>query len=85
MSAKLFACGIARRKASRFGLVTILTALSSGCAGPIQNSPGPEAADAAAQATHYRSVTAGYVSQRPVVPGEWRTRNDSVAPRKDGQ
>lgn len=31
-------------------------------------------------ATSYRSVLAGYASQRPVAPAPWRERNERVAP-----
>lgn len=73
--------------ASRFGLAVAFAALLAACATPAPLSQQASSAepDAPAQATGYRSVTAGYVSRRPVAPDDWRGSNDGVAPKKDAR
>ena len=60
----------------------VLLAALQGCAAL---PPAPEAAAADPVAptrpVAYRSVTGGYVSQRPVAPSAWREQNERVAPQ----
>jgi len=43
-------------------------------------SASPDDPAIAVPATSYRSVLAGYASQRPVAPAPWREQNERVAP-----
>lgn len=77
----------ARLKQYRLPAVLVLTALlAQGCAQtPPQLFTGSDPADASVrvQPAAYRSVVAGYASQRPVGPKPWREQNDSVAPARE--
>jgi hypothetical protein len=54
----------------------------SGCSATPPHPLGPDAANPAMQVNPavYRSAIGGYVSQRPVAPGDWRQQNERVAP-----
>lgn len=63
---------------------TFIALLLTGCASAPQSlltSSDPSAPDAPAPRVNYRSTTATYVSQRPVVPAPWRQQNERVAPQ----
>lgn len=88
----LFAIRFARMRSRlrSFVGVAILGFLTAACAAtPPQIFTGANAADAnaAVAPTGYRSVLAGYASQRPVGPSPWLERNRQVtpAPEKGGQ
>ncbi|MEP7031998.1 MAG: hypothetical protein ABI830_13765 [Pseudolabrys sp.] len=63
--------------------VALCGLLLAACASaPQRLLSGADPADPAARvpSASYRSVTTGYVSQRPVGPAPWREQNDRVAP-----
>lgn len=74
--------------ASRFSLrwcgLAFLAGLLAGCAANAQSQllAGANPADprSPSRPIGYRSVTTGYVSQRPVSPAPWRPQNERATP-----
>lgn len=75
--AKLFQRGL------RTGVLAGVLIAVAGCAAPSAPFAGPDPSDPSVRvrAVGYRSVLAGYRSQRPAEPGDWIDTNQRVTPQ----
>lgn len=72
------------RVSVRVAAIGFATLLLAGCGASTQNrllaGAAPSEPSSPTRPVGYSSVTAGYVSQRPVNPAPWRQRNEHVTP-----
>lgn len=72
------------RTSARWAGIGLAAAMLAGCAANAQNrlvaGADPSDPGGPSRPVGYRSVTAGYVSQRPVNPAPWRQQNEQVTP-----
>lgn len=72
------------RNCTRWAAISLVAAMLAGCAADAQNrlvsGADPAEPGSTSRPVGYRSVTAGYVSQRPVNPASWRQQNEQVTP-----
>lgn len=72
------------RSCIRWAGIGLVATMLAGCAASAQNRllarADPADPSGPSRPVGYRSVTDGYVSQRPVNPAPWRQQNEQVTP-----